>query len=176
VDARDDNDWEFVATVSEVVPLTFLRMVPGIPDEQTVGAQAAAACGASPVACGMFPLAFKEALWEGIDDQCGQKFYVWTSELDREVKQNQPTPVPLSCEACDCTAVYNDKWTPEPGALALADTGRAWLDFTAAASEDNPVDCGGSNGCGTNEISCWIRSDSMVVLLKGTCVSGTNGI
>jgi len=125
----------------------------------------------------MFPLAFKEAIWEGISDQCGQTFYVWTSELDREnINPNKPTPVPVSCDTCDCTTVYDHHDDPIPGAIALADTGRAWLDFTSAASEENPVDCGGNNGCGQAEITCWIKSDSQVVLLQNTCVSGTNGI
>jgi hypothetical protein len=72
--------------------------------------------------------------------------------------------------------VYDHQGNLIPGAIAVADAGRAWLDFTSAASPLNPVDCGGSNGCGAAELKCWIENDSQVLALKNTCVSGTNGI
>ena len=40
-----------------------------------VGATAAAACGASPNACGVFPLAFSKDLWDDfvIPNECGER-------------------------------------------------------------------------------------------------------
>jgi len=176
VTARIGNDWEFDAYATERVRLTFAGLFTS--GQVNVTTHAAAACGGSPYACGLFPLAFSESIWNGIKNMCGQEFYVWTSDFDQNNPSGQPTPIPPDCHTrCDCSKVYDKKDNLIPGAIAIAETGRAWLDFTSAASPLNPIDCGGgSNGCGKNELSCWIKSDSQVLLLKDTCVSGTNGL
>jgi hypothetical protein len=164
------NDWQFVATASEQTPTYFARVF-GI-SQVAVQATAKAACGPSPVACGLFPLAFSQDIWNQIEDQCGQQFYVWNGE-----NSGNSNFVPDCTTLCDCTKVFDNKGDQIPGAIALADTGRAWLDFTAAAQPPlNPIDCGGSNGCGTSELTCWINNPSQVIVLQNTCVSGTNGI
>jgi hypothetical protein len=162
------NNWQFVATATEQTPTYFARVF-GI-SQVEVAATAKAACGPSPSACGIFPLAFSQSTWNQIKDQCGQQFFVWSGE-----NSGNSTYVPNCTTLCDCTKVFDNKGDQIPGAIALAETGRAWLDFTAATSQLNPVDCGGKNGCGTQELACWINKPSQVLVLKDTCVSGTNG-
>jgi hypothetical protein len=163
------NDWQFIATTTEDTPTYFARVF-GI-SQVEVAATAKAACGPSPQACGIFPLAFNKNIWDGIANQCGQQFYVWNGE-----NSGNSTYVPDCTTLCDCSKVFDNKGDQIPGAIALADVGRAWLDFTAAGTPLNPIDCGGSNGCGTSELACWIKNPSQVLVSENTCVSGTNGV
>ena len=167
---RSGNDWEFDATAVERVRPFFAGAIGIAPID--VRATARAACGGSPQACGVFPLAFSEDLWDGIDDQCGKTFYVWTGDKENSNKGASPP----NCTTCDCTKVYDKNGDLLPSALAVADSGRAWLDFTSAGTNLNPVDCGGTNGCGAAELKCWIDNDSNVIILQNSCVSGTNGV
>ena len=114
---------KFIATATENAPTYFARVL-GI-SQTTVLATAKAACGPSPVACGLFPLAFSQSIWDDVATQCGQKFYVWEHEQDREGgNPNQPTPVPPDCTRCDCSTVYDHQGDLIPGAIAVADVGR----------------------------------------------------
>ena len=170
---RTGNDWEFEATAVERVRMYFAGVLGVAPIE--VKATAAAACGGTDRACGVFPLAFDQSIWSGIKDHCGETFYVWTGDKDSQ-NQPDPTPIPPNCDTCDCTVVFDKQGNLQGGVLAVPDVGRAWLDFTSAGTDLNPVDCGGNNECGAAELKCWIRSDSQVVLLRNSCVSGTSGV
>jgi hypothetical protein len=167
---RTGYPWEFEATAVEQVRPWFAGVLGFGPTE--VKATAAAACGDTDRACGVFPLAFSQTLWDGIETQCGKTFYVWTGDKENGGKGANPP----NCTACDCTKVYDKKGDLLPGVLAVADSGRAWLDFTSAGTGLNPVDCGGNNGCGAAELKCWIDDDSNVIVLNNSCVSGTNGV
>lgn len=170
VTQRGNNAWEFAAVAAENVNLQFAKLLGLGPI--SVRAAAAAACGPTTQACGVFPLAFSQPIWDPIQNQCGQTFYVWTGEQDSGAQGANPP----SCSVCDCTKVYDNQKNQIPGVLALPDVGRAWLDFTSAGSSLNPVDCGGSNGCGAAELKCWIVADTQTVVLTNSCVSGTTGV
>ena len=166
------NMWEFDATAEEVARLYFAGVIGVAPIR--VQATARAACGSTQKACGMFPLAFDKAIWDGIANQCGKTFYAWTSDLDKLNGNNDAGDAP-NCTTCDCDRVYIQNKL-QPGAIAIAEVGRAWLDFTSATTALNPDSCSESNGCGANELKCWVRNSSPVQFSLPQCVSGTSGV
>lgn len=175
------NSWEFVATGTETVKLAFAGVFSS--GQVSVSAVGAAACNSSPQACGLFPIALSDDVWDPISGDCGQLFYVWTSDHDKDPQGNQdptPTPVPPpDCVMCNCEEVYEGN-TLVPGGIAITDVGRAWLDFSSIANPPDPLPadyCAESQGCGTNELRCWILTpEPPVFRLVGDCVSGTQGV
>jgi len=166
------NQWEFDATAEEAARPFFAGVI-GLASV-SVRATASAACGATERTCGLFPLAFDKAIWDNVGGQCGKTFYVWTSDKEDPADEGKT----FNCDICDCTKVYiKNKLQPE--VIAIAETGRAWLDFTSAGSALTPGSCAGKNGCGAAELKCWVggKSPGQLTLdpANPPCVSGTSG-
>jgi hypothetical protein len=134
-----------------------------------VAAEAGAACGAATSACGLWPLAFSEVVWERISDQCEKSFLVWDDGKD------------LACdpayqggtELCDCWQCIHP--TDKYEMVIFQEAGRAWLDYSEALLPyTNP--CPDDGGCGTAELVCQIENNFGTRVDLPKCVSGTTGV
>ncbi len=151
---------------------TFLAGFVGF-DTVDVGATASAACGAAKSACGLWPVAFSEPIWEELYDEgagCGKEIIVWNDDKLPECKINGKTHANI-CNCYDCD-VNNDGI--DEYAVASGD-GRAWLDFSGL-SEPPFTDPNEKSGCGASELGNQIRTGSGARIQLPTCISGTSGI
>lgn len=146
-------------------------------DSIDVGATAAAACGPSDAVCGLFPIAFPQIQWDPLKASCnpatgeGDYFYTWSGD-EEDRKKSIP-----DCSVCECDT--NGDGVED----VISEEGRAWLDFTGVIDTDDPLystPCGGSTGCGTSEIVCWINNLEPAPIKippgGGLCVGGDRGV
>lgn len=133
-----------------------------------VGARATAVCGAADTVCGLFPVAFKESQWQLIENDCGKTFYLWASDQDDTGGGNQQP----NCEECICDVDGDGEED------VISEEGRAWLDFTDTVEPLDPYadNCAESNGCGANELKCWVEESSAVRISLPTCIAGDTGV
>jgi hypothetical protein len=81
------------------------------------------------------------------------------------------------CDVCDC----QHPRSPADDIEVITDVGRAWLDFSTQAVQQNiyPVNCDPSTGCGANELACWIQDDfngNVIFGEDGICIDGDTGV
>ncbi len=154
--------WGVDVVASENVATSFVRLI-GI-NSIAVPAEAEAVCGGATSACGLWPIGLDQAIWLNLYNGgagCGDAFYVWSGN---NANQNP------DCTVYDCD-VDNDGRND-----VVSMQGRAWLDFSDNVTPSDPFqDTCVQNGCGTQELACWIRSDSNVRLSLPACISGDNG-
>ncbi len=152
------DGWTVDVLAQETVNHFFAGVI-GVPQTDVV-AEAAAMCGAANKACGLWPVAFALDLWnDNLDAGCGVPFYVWTG--------NNPNQDP-DCEIYDCDV--NEDGIDDVFPLEK----RAWLDYSDVVDPRYPDGCS-QPGCGTKELSCWIRYDTSARIIVPSCVPGDNG-
>jgi Flp pilus assembly protein TadG len=151
---------------------TFIARVIGV-NTVDVGAPAAAACGAATSACGLFPIAFSNDIWQEIYDDgagCGSEFYVWNDDTDGSACQVDGEPSNNMCDCYDCDLDNNG----EDDFVVNMGEGRAWLDYSGAVAPY--TDACTQEGCGASELSCHIRNDVGTKVDLPTCVAGDSGV
>jgi hypothetical protein len=115
-----------VQVTSSTVADTFIAGIIGV-NTISVAADATAACGAADKAgCGMWPIAFKKDLWDGLAARgTGTPFYVWTGDKwdpqcemacdfkdnDSDGKVDKDDP---NCDGGDCTCDCDEAWDAAP--------------------------------------------------------------
>jgi hypothetical protein len=159
-------NYTVAVTTTETVNMTFAGVL-GF-STVAVSAKARAACGATPVACGVWPLGLPQAQWDQMRNRCGQTFYVWAAYNNGDVAPN--------CNLCDC-----DLDKAQPGPELLSKTGRAWLDFTRVANDREVFkpNCATGSACSGSAFQCWIAngfSGQVVIPPGGICVDGDAGV
>ncbi len=120
-----------------------------------VSAEAMAACGVAKSACGLWPIAFAEAVW---DRSCGSEIYVWDDD------KIEP----------DCT-LYNCDLDGDGDNDIVAGGDRGWLDFSEASDPTYGEGCSKS-GCGADELKCLILSDYGAKITLPACIPGASGV
>lgn len=174
----DDN---IVVVTTHITPTTFFGEILGI-ERVHVVARAKAACGVTINACGLWPVAFKQSSWDSIKDQCGREFALFA---DGQQSGSGDNIEKVDCTVYNCNVFPQDTYpdpttnppTPEEEWDLLQGDDRAWLDFTAAlAPYQDEADCDDGEGCGTNELKCWIEHDSGAPIRVGDCVGGDSGV
>jgi hypothetical protein len=151
---------------------TFIARVIGR-ETVDVGAPAAAACGAANSACGLFPIAFSEGIWQEIYDDgagCGSTFYVWNDETSGSVCQVGGVPSTNMCDCYDCDLDNNG----DDDFVVNIGEGRAWLDYSGATAPF--TDACTAAGCGAAELACHIRNDVGTKVELPSCVAGDSGV
>lgn len=151
---------------------TFLAGVMGF-DTLDVSASASAACGAAASACGLWPVAFSEPIWEELYDEgvgCGKEIVVWNDDKLPECKVDGK----IRTNICDCYDCDTNDDGRDDFAVAEGD-GRAWLDFSGLSHPlfTDPYE---KSGCGASELGNQIRYGSGARVQLPTCISGTSGI
>ncbi|NLF75241.1 MAG: pilus assembly protein, partial [Chloroflexi bacterium] len=157
------------AITSANMETSFAKVV-GI-DTIDVSADAIASCGASPAACGLWPIAFPQSQWNQIASSCGKTFYVWGSYQDKDDDKDKGP----DCNECECNT------DGVPGDDIISEAGRAWLDFSSVAVQEDlfPADNCTKNGCGADELKCWLAADydgRVSIPEAGLCVDGDSGV
>lgn len=142
-----------------------------------VAATAQAACGAATSACGLWPVAFKQSVWQNLYSPAGEvckptKIAVWSDNNEAHA----PTCIiggvtqENLCNCYDCDD--DDDGTDDY--MLVTGKGRAWLDFSeAVAPYTDPCT---ANGCGEPELECHIRNNEGARITLPTCISGDNGV
>jgi hypothetical protein len=176
----------------------------GLFDQDTVAvrAVAAAGCGSATSSCGLWPVVFNLERWNELYDNgngCDKDFFLWVGD-----NPNNPTPPDCNtywCDCfpdnhpnkpacfcsdttgdglCDCTDANGDGRCDQSDGDGVndifADEGRAYVDLSGALSPEfpDPEGCD-QNGCGQNELSCWIANSSGAQISIGACLPDLSG-
>lgn len=149
----------------------FFGGIVGVPNVN-VGADAGAACGQASGACDLWPIAYSLTNWnDERENSFGKPFIVWYGNNENKAPD---------CERvqCDCFPDNNDNGIcDEDDGDGIPDVlggeSRTWLDFSGNMDPEYPFECNQS-GCGTSELSCWLRHGSGYVELPA-CVTGDTG-
>lgn len=123
--------------------------------QYTVNATAKAGCMQTPTACGLWPIAFPQSMWE--DTPCGTTVYIWDDDK-----------ISYDCEEWDCVADDGS------GARVLSPGERGWLDFKGAFDAGYPGTC--PNGGGANLIKALIEDDCAGRISLPACIPGEPGV
>jgi hypothetical protein len=161
----------------------------GIVGLGTVGinAQAAAQCGPSTAACGLFPLALPSGEWDSLKNLCFapfNQFYVWSGDFE-DRNPEPPNPVQPDClNTCNCNVDINEDGLVD---RILWENDRAWLDFTSVVP--GPLDpdygiypswCALSPVCDPVKLDCWAQfpetAPIRIPASGSVCIGGENGI
>ncbi len=155
-----ENNWTVNVVASETAN-TYLAGIIGI-NNVPIAAEAAAACGQADSACGLWPIAFDLNQWTNdlLTRPCGEVFYVWSDDHKDTV---------------DCVTEYICDIDGNGTDDVITGTGRAWLDFSSAVTEEYPDGCTQS-GCGAAELKCQLASDSGALLTLPVCINGDTGV
>jgi len=157
------DGWGVEVTTSFSVPTSIARVI-GI-NAIPVAAAAEAVCGAATTACGLWPVGISTSQWQYLyqHNGCnGDPFYVWSGSNTND------NP--------DCT-IYDCDVDGDGDDDVINMQGRSWMDFSENVVSADPFqDTCAQSGCGTSELSCWIREDSNVRLTLPACIAGDNGV
>lgn len=142
-----------------------------------VAATARAACGAATSACGLWPVAFQQSIWQNLYSPAGEtckptKIAVWSGDNEANSPTCSVNGVPQDnlCKCYDC----DDNDDGKDDYALVVGKGRAWLDFSeAVAPYTDPCT---ANGCGEPELECHIRNNEGARITLPTCISGDNGV
>jgi hypothetical protein len=143
-----------------------------------VAATAEAACGAATSACGLWPVAFKNSLYEDLYSSGGAtcnpiRIAVWS---DNDNTTQQPTCTVggvVQENICGCYDCDEDNDGTDDFAVLVGE-GRAWLDFSEAVLPY--TDPCTAPGCGASELECHIRNNAGAKINLPTCISGDSGV
>lgn len=143
--------------------------------EIPIQADATAVCGMAAAGGGLWPIAFDSTRWpEDAELHCGEKLLLWEDGR-------------ADCETYDCCKVFDkhgnliddicEAGQTKPDIYPL--DGRAWVDFSAGISGNDPCDSG---GCGANELSDRVDGhtnqgevcENFVIL--GSCYARPQGV
>lgn len=140
-------------------------------NEVTVGASARSACGGANAACGLWPIAFDYALYEGV--QCGQSLVIWDADFDKVDARCIIGGVPR--DVCDCYDCDLDDDGSNDFAVVTS-LARGWMDFPSDSGGSVYTDPCKSSGCGASELACRLRSDYGGRVTLPACIPGLRGI
>lgn len=142
-----------------------------------VDASAGAACGRATAACGLFPVAFSQSIWQQLYSPNGEtckptQIAVW----DGDNKNQTPICVVNGVEQYNICKCYNCDLNKDgkDDFAVVTSQGRAWLDFSEAILPY--TDSCTASGCGASELACEIRNGSGSRIDLPKCISGDNGI
>ncbi|MFW6115760.1 MAG: Tad domain-containing protein [Chloroflexota bacterium] len=178
-------------TVDVVVDQTFDTFFAGVIGIRTadVSAEAAALCGGTTSAGGLWPLAFKESEYTDKEKfPCGEPFMVFSSSDDQGPDLNcapdycyaDDGVTELTEEECasdpDCDyEVCSDNKCNCPAIGIHFDTDdRGWLRFPDA-EEERPDACKAQDNCGAEALKCYLEYDHPGPIEEETCIPGKSG-
>ncbi len=145
-----------------------------------VAATARAACGAATSACGLWPLAFKNSLFQQLYSGGSQackptKIAIWSDNNNTSQQPVCTVNGVVQENICKC---YDCDISPKDGVddfAVLVGEGRAWLDFSDSVDPLYPDKCT-APGCGASELECHIRNNEGTKITLPTCITGDSGV
>ena len=121
-------------------------------------------------ACGLWPIAFDYAIWEGV--KCGESLVVWDADKDNQGVSCEIGGVPKDiCSCYDCD--LDDNGTND--FVVMTKLARGWMDFSSSTDPVYTDSCK-SNGCGASELACRIESGSGGKVTLPACIGGLRGV